>query len=55
VFVRLRDRDGRTGYVERLPRVWAYLDRNLAHPALGPVKAWFDANVPAHLRTDWCR
>ena len=22
VFVRLRDRDGRSGYVERLPRVW---------------------------------
>jgi len=55
VFVRLRDRDGRTGYVERLPRVWSYLDRNLAHPALGPVRAWFDTNVPAHLRAPWCR
>ncbi len=55
VFVRLRDRDGRSGYVERLPRVWAYLDRNLAHPALAPVKAWFDANVPAKLRAEWCR
>jgi aminoglycoside/choline kinase family phosphotransferase len=55
VFVRLRDRDGRTGYVERLPRVWRYLERNLAHPALAPVKAWFDANVPAHLRSPWCR
>lgn len=55
VFVRLRDRDGRTGYVERLPRVWSYLDRNFAHPALAPVRAWFDANVPAHLREPWCR
>jgi aminoglycoside/choline kinase family phosphotransferase len=55
VFVRLRDRDGRAGYVERLPRVWAYLDRNLAHPRLAPVKAWFDANVPTHLRSAWCR
>jgi N-acetylmuramate 1-kinase len=55
VFVRLRDRDGRRGYVERLPRVWAYLERNLAHPALAPVKAWFDTHVPAHLRADWCR
>jgi aminoglycoside/choline kinase family phosphotransferase len=55
VFVRLRDRDGRQGYVERLPRVWGYLARNLAHPALAPVKAWFDANVPEHLRSGWCR
>lgn len=55
VFVRLRDRDGRTGYVERLPRVWGYLGRNFAHPALAPVRAWFDAHVPVHLRADWCR
>lgn len=55
VFVRLRDRDGRAGYVERLPRVWRYLERNLAHPALSPVAAWFDSNVPRHLRADWCR
>jgi aminoglycoside/choline kinase family phosphotransferase len=55
VFVRLRDRDARKGYVERLPRVWDYLDRNLAHPRLAPVKAWFDANVPMDLRKAWCR
>ncbi len=55
VFVRLRDRDRRTGYVERLPRVWDYLDRNLAHPRLAPVRAWFDANVPTDLRKAWCR
>lgn len=54
VFVRLRDRDGRAGYVERLPRVWAYLDRNFAHPALAPVKAWFDAHVPQERRAGWC-
>jgi aminoglycoside/choline kinase family phosphotransferase len=55
VFVRLRDRDGRPGYVERLPRVWAYLHQNLAHPVLAPVRAWFDANVPVAARADWCR
>ena len=55
VFVRLRDRDGRKGYVERLPRVWGYLNRNFAHPALAPVKAWFDANIPEELRAQWCR
>ncbi len=55
IFVRLRDRDGRSGYVERLPRVWGYLERNLAHPALAPVKAWFDANVPHDRREDFWR
>lgn len=55
VFVRLRDRDGRKGYVERLPRVWGYVERNFQHPALAPVKQWFDAHVPASLRADWCR
>ncbi|MFA7441522.1 MAG: phosphotransferase [Sphingomonadaceae bacterium] len=46
IFVRLRDRDGRKGYVERLPRVWGYLERNFAHPALQPVKQWFDQHIP---------
>jgi len=55
VFVRLRDRDGRQGYVERLPRVWSYIERNFAHPALLPVKDWFDANVPMDKRSAWCR
>lgn len=50
IFVRLKLRDGRQGYVERLPRVWGYLDRNLAHPALRPLRRWFAANVGADLR-----
>ncbi len=50
IFTRLRDRDGKAGYVERHPRLWGYLDRNFAHPALAPVKAWFDAAVPAAKR-----
>ena len=54
IFVRLRDRDGRAGYVERLPRVWGYLQRNMAHPALAPLKAWFDAHVPEDKRSRWC-
>lgn len=50
IFTRLRDRDGRTGYVERLPHVWRLLEGNLRHPALVPVAAWFAANVPAAAR-----
>ncbi|WP_448585270.1 aminoglycoside phosphotransferase family protein [Thermaurantiacus sp.] len=55
IFVRLRDRDGRRGYVEMLPRVWGYLARNLAHPALAPVSRWFEAQVPHHAREPWCQ
>ena len=50
IFTRLRNRDGRQGYVERLPRMWRLLARNLAHSALAPVAAWFDANVPVAKR-----
>jgi N-acetylmuramate 1-kinase len=55
VFTRLRDRDGRSGYVQRLPRVWRYLARNLAHPALAPLRAWFDEHVAEDQRAGWCR
>ena len=52
IFTRLRDRDGKSGYVERHPRLWRHLARNLAHPALAPVAAWFTANVPESARGD---
>ena len=50
VFARLWKRDGKPGYRQFQPRVWGYLERNLAHPALAPVRAWFDAHVPAEKR-----
>ncbi len=50
IFTRLWKRDGKDTYLKFQPRVWGYLERNLAHPALGPVRAWFDANVPADKR-----
>ena len=50
VFTRLRDRDGKGAYIPLLPRVWGHLTRNLAHPALATVAAWFDAHVPASAR-----
>lgn len=52
VFTRLWKRDGKLRYPGLAPRVWGYLERDLAHPALAPVKAWFDANVPPELRGD---
>lgn len=50
IFTRLNARDGKPKYLGMIPRVWAALERDLAHPALAPVAAWFDANIPAGLR-----
>lgn len=50
IFVRLWRRDGKPRYLDLVPRVWALLERDLAHPALAPVARWFDANVPDELR-----
>ncbi|EJU12987.1 aminoglycoside phosphotransferase [Sphingomonas sp. LH128] len=50
IFVRLWRRDGKPRYLDLIPRVWAAMERDLAHPAMAPVAAWFDANIPAALR-----
>lgn len=50
IFTRLWQRDGKPRYGAMCPRVWGYLERDLSHPALAPVAAWFDANIPQHLR-----
>jgi aminoglycoside/choline kinase family phosphotransferase len=50
VFVRLWKRDGKPGYRQFQPRMWGLLERDLAHVALAPVKAWFDAHIPADKR-----
>lgn len=50
IFVRLWKRDGKPRYLDLIPRVWALLERDLAHPALAPVRAWFDVNIPDALR-----
>ncbi len=52
IFTRLWKRDGKPRYPGMCPRVWRYLEHDLAHPALAPVAAWFDANIPADLRGD---
>ncbi|MFN3726880.1 MAG: aminoglycoside phosphotransferase family protein [Allosphingosinicella sp.] len=50
VFTRLWKRDNKPHYTGYQPRMWGLLERDLAHPDLAPVKAWFDANVPAEKR-----
>ncbi|MEX2647967.1 MAG: phosphotransferase, partial [Alphaproteobacteria bacterium] len=46
VFTRLWRRDGKACYLDLLPRVWRHLEGDLRHPAMEPVRRWFDANVP---------
>ncbi len=37
---------GKRRYVDFMPRTWGYLERNLTHPDLAPLKAWFDRWIP---------
>jgi tRNA threonylcarbamoyl adenosine modification protein YjeE len=46
IFARLDRRDGKPQYRLHMPRLWNYLRRSLAHPALASLKAWYAANVP---------
>ncbi|OJW49058.1 MAG: hypothetical protein BGO67_10835 [Alphaproteobacteria bacterium 41-28] len=50
VFSRLAKRDGKSQYLEHLPRLWAYLERDLQHPTLHPVRQWFDTYANEKLR-----
>lgn len=50
IFTRLDRRDGKPKYLAMIPRVWAAMERDLAHPALAPVARWFDTNIPPALR-----
>ena len=45
-FARLNRRDGKPQYLRHQPRIWTYLNRSLAHPALSGVRDWYAANVP---------
>ena len=42
---RLLKRDNKPHYMAHMPRTMGYLRRNLAHPALAPLKTWLDAHV----------
>jgi aminoglycoside/choline kinase family phosphotransferase len=47
IFARLDARDGKPQYLRHMPRIWGYLQRSLAHPALAPLGAWYGEHVPA--------
>jgi len=50
IFARLHKRDGKPRYLGYLPRVWNYLNRDLEHPVLAPLKAWYDRTIPMAAR-----
>jgi len=47
IFARLDRRDGKPQYLRHIPRVWGYLQRSLAHPALATLQDWYSLHVPA--------
>lgn len=50
IFARLARRDGKHGYLRHIPRLWRYLERDLAHPGLATLRSWFDRHVDADMR-----
>ena len=48
-FARLNRRDGKPQYLRHQPRIWTYLTRSLAHPALSGLRDWYAAHVPPPL------
>lgn len=46
VFARLCRRDGKARYVDLIPRVWALLRRDLAHPLLAPLRPLVTEALP---------
>ena len=50
IFIRLWKRDGKPDYLQHLRRLWRYVARNLEHPALSDIKAWYDAEIPQSVR-----
>jgi N-acetylmuramate 1-kinase len=49
IFARLNKRDGKPAYLRHMPRVSRALAQNLAHPALAPLRKWFDRHLPQAL------
>lgn len=46
IFARLDKRDGKPHYLAHVPRIEAYLARNLNHPALLRLHAWYQTHLP---------
>ena len=45
-FARSDRRDGKSQYLKHLPRIEKTLAKNLSHPSLQPLLAWFETHLP---------
>ena len=52
IFARLDKRDGKPAYLKHLPRIEAYLRRDLEHPELAGLQAWFRTHLPRLFASD---
>lgn len=50
IFARLAKRDNKPRYLAHLPRVWRYMEQDLQHPQLSPLKRWYDRTIPKDAR-----
>lgn len=50
IFTRLARRDGKPRYLAHFPRIWGYLERNLAHPELSTLAEWYEDAFPRRVR-----
>ncbi|MBE88287.1 MAG: aminoglycoside phosphotransferase [Rhodospirillaceae bacterium] len=50
IFTRLALRDGKPHYLYNISRVWRWLEGNLEHPTLAPLREWFEKVVPGDHR-----
>jgi N-acetylmuramate 1-kinase len=50
IFARLAKRDSKPAYLRHIPRLWRYLERDLAHPELASLKRWYDCHLAAETR-----
>jgi aminoglycoside/choline kinase family phosphotransferase len=50
IFARLAKRDKKPRYLGHLPRVWRYMEQDLQHPKLAPLKLWYDRTIPKEAR-----
>ncbi|MEM9850891.1 MAG: phosphotransferase, partial [Pseudomonadota bacterium] len=46
IFARLALRDQKHAYLSYIPRVWAHVTRDLAHPTLAALSNWVSTHVP---------
>ena len=50
IFTRLDRRDGKPTYLTHIPRVWRWLEGDLAHPVLADLRTWFERELPPKTR-----